>query len=305
MLLIDFVKWREAVKRNRRKFWPGLALVCRIFETAHCFGSIRVVKRFDRAGDRLNGCRVFWWKSGKIDGVSAEPAEPLRQIPVRASSVSRATLVPQSFPIRGTGSSSVISVQQSVRAPWKLPVTSGGEQLRFDILEGLEFQGVATGIEEKHRGLFSRLSLKADVGFDDEFDALFLQAIRQGLPAVHRQYDAEMRNGNAVTVDGVDVCGDASCRTNGWIQVADDLVTEEIEVDPGLVAAAFTATEQVAIKGPGLGDVTHLKGEVKGSKWHRKPQLLENEGMKIGDRYLACRYCDDKESVNTERTGPY
>ena len=56
------------------------------------------------------------------------------------------------------------------------PGTGGelfGEQLG-DILEGLKLEGIAGGIEEEHRGLFTGHSFEADIGLDDEWDGAFL-----------------------------------------------------------------------------------------------------------------------------------
>lgn len=172
---------------------------------------------------------------------------------------------------------------------------SGGEQLRFDILKGLEFQGVAAGIEKKHGGLFARLPLEADVGLDDEFDVVFAQSIREGLPAVHSKDDAEMRDGDAVTIDGIHVSRDAALRADVRVQMTDDLVAEEVEIDPGLVTATFTAAKQSTIKGSGFSDITDLKREMKRSEWHRRPRLLECERMRVSEIILVYRECTDKE----------
>lgn len=51
--------------------------------------------RFDNVRDKQKWCRVFQWKPGKIDGDSGEPGAEVTQIPVLASSASRATLSPQ------------------------------------------------------------------------------------------------------------------------------------------------------------------------------------------------------------------
>ena len=42
-----------------------------------------------------------------------------------------------------------------------------------------------------------------------------------------------------------------------------DLMTEEIEIHPLRARAPFGATEQVAIKGSGLGKITHWKRKMK------------------------------------------
>ena len=47
------------------------------------------------------------------------------------------------------------------------------------------------------------------------------------------------------------------------VQVGDDLVAEEIEVDPPLVAATFGTSQDPAIEGAGGLEVVHGKGEMK------------------------------------------
>lgn len=40
------------------------------------------------------------------------------------------------------------------------------------VLEGFEFQRIATGIEQKHRALFPNLSLESDIGFYHKFNVM-------------------------------------------------------------------------------------------------------------------------------------
>jgi hypothetical protein len=107
-----------------------------------------------------------------------------------------------------------------------------------DVGKRLEFKCIACGIEKEHGRLLADLALEANVGFDDERDARAAQAIGERLPGLHRKHDAEVRNGNVVAVDGV-VMGFAV--GGDWLQMRDDLVAEEIEVDPLSGAAAFCA----------------------------------------------------------------
>ena len=43
----------------------------------------------------------------------------------------------------------------------------------------------------------------------------------------------------------------------------DDLMTEEIEIDPFIARAAFGTAEQVAVKGARLGKIAHRKRQMK------------------------------------------
>tara|TARA_R110002095_G_scaffold189660_1_gene167305 strand:+ start:22369 stop:22830 length:462 start_codon:yes stop_codon:yes gene_type:complete len=149
-------------------------------------------------------------------------------------------------------------------------VKSSGKQLGLDVAECFEFQGIAAGVQKEHCGLFAGLAFKSEIRFDDELDFVRMQFFRQRLPAIHRQDNAEVWDGNAVTIDGVDVRRDVSYRTNGRIQVAHHLVPKEIEVDPGLGTTTFTTAEQVTVEGSGFGDITNLKREVKGIELHKK-----------------------------------
>jgi hypothetical protein len=46
-------------------------------------------------------------------------------------------------------------------------------------------------------------------------------------------------------------------------EVADELMAQEIEVYPGLCAAAFTATESLAIKAAGSAEIINFNREMK------------------------------------------
>ena len=67
-------------------------------------------------------------------------------------------------------------------------------------------------------------------------------------------------------VDRVAVARDAAVCAEVRVQVGDDLVAEEVEVDPGFAAAAFGEAEFRAVEFAGFGDVADLEGEVEGSE---------------------------------------
>jgi predicted regulator of amino acid metabolism with ACT domain len=52
------------------------------------------------------------------------------------------------------------------------------------------------------------------------------------------------------------------------LQMGDDLMAEEIEVDPLRRAAAFGAAERRSVKMPGGSKVVNRKSDMKGSKRH-------------------------------------
>ena len=53
-------------------------------------------------------------------------------------------------------------------------------------------------------------------------------AIRQRLPIVHRQHHAKMRHRHGMAIHGIDH-GNGFCRR---IKMGDDLMTEQVEIDP-------------------------------------------------------------------------
>jgi len=142
-------------------------------------------------------------------------------------------------------------------APGNVPV-SVGKQLG-GILEGLELQGIAAGVKEKHCRLLPDLALEADMGLDDEADPCCGQLVSQLLPFGHRQHHAEMAYRHVVTIHGAGVAVSGLVRA----QMGDDLMTVEIEIDPLRRGTAFGAAQQTAVKGARLGQVVHGKGEMK------------------------------------------
>ena len=126
------------------------------------------------------------------------------------------------------------------RYPADDPTGLLGEELRH-IGEGFELERVAGGVIEEHGGLFADFAFEADVGFDLEVDAGVTGAVGQGLPDGHLEDDAEVGNRDGVTVDRVGVALAGGVRG----EVRDDLVTEEVEVDPLGGTAALGAARVV------------------------------------------------------------
>jgi len=142
------------------------------------------------------------------------------------------------------------------------------EHLRH-VGEGFELEGVSGRIVEEHGGLFADFALEADVGLDLEDLAGLFEAVGEGFPLVHGEDDAEVGDGDGVAVDGVVVF----CRFFGaGLEVGDDLVAEEVEVDPFGAAAAFGAAEGLAVEVAGCGEIVDGEGDVEGGEGHE--QLL-------------------------------
>src|SRR5690349_19965369 len=72
----------------------------------------------------------------------------------------------------------------------------------LQILERLELERIAAGIQKKHGRLLARLVLEAHVRHDDELRARLLELARELFPFGHWKDDAEMPHRNLVTVDG-------------------------------------------------------------------------------------------------------
>ena len=138
--------------------------------------------------------------------------------------------------------------------------------------EGFELQGVAGWIEEEHGRLLADLATKADMGFDDEVDAGGAETVGEVLPVLHGKDNTKVRDGDVVSIDGI-VVGVAAAV--GGLEVRDDLVAEEIEVDPLGGAAALGTVQYGAVEGAGGFEVVDGKGDVKrGEGWHES--LLES-----------------------------
>ena len=80
------------------------------------------------------------------------------------------------------------------------------------------------------------------------------------MPFRHAQDNTKMRYRYIVTVHRV---GAARGRAGSRVQVADQLVTKKIKIDPVSVAAALATTEGVEVKVTGLGEVVNGNGEVE------------------------------------------
>ena len=107
--------------------------------------------------------------------------------------------------------------------------------------------------------------LKRIVGLDDEGDACAAKAIGERLPGLHWKHNAEVGDGNVVAVDGVVVGGAVG---GGGLEVRDDLVAEEIEVDPLRGAAALGTAQGGSVEGASGVEVVNRKGDVKRREGH-------------------------------------
>ena len=78
------------------------------------------------------------------------------------------------------------------------------------------------------------------------------------LPGGQLEHDAEVRHRHHHVADAAGARGG-----EGLAEVQRDLVAEEVEVDPGVGAAAFGAAEHAAIEAAGFVEVADVEGEVE------------------------------------------
>src|SRR5882757_7499999 len=134
-----------------------------------------------------------------------------------------------------------------------------------DVCECLELECVACGIEKEHGRLLANFTFEADIGLDDEGDACAAKALGQGLPVLHGKHDAEVGDGDIVSVDRIVVGLAVGGRR---LQMRDDLMAEEIEVDPLRGAAALRATQGGSVKSASGVEVVDREGNMKGGQAH-------------------------------------
>ena len=102
---------------------------------------------------------------------------------------------------------------------------------------------------QEHGRLLTRLALESHVGFDHELDSGRPQPVSQFVPLVPGQDHAKMRHGDLVPIDRVAVTTIMTTHDRGIINhVSHELVSEEIEVHPSLIAATFTTPQQVPVE---------------------------------------------------------
>ena len=135
-----------------------------------------------------------------------------------------------------------------------------------DVGEGLELKRIASGVKEEHRCLFPDFALKADVRLDDELNLRGAKSLCQRLPVLHREHDAKVWNRDVMAIDGV-VMWLVALGTG--LQMSDDLMAEEVEVDPLLGAAALRTAKRPAVERARSIEIVNGKCDVERGKWHR------------------------------------
>src|ERR1700730_17689698 len=142
------------------------------------------------------------------------------------------------------------------------------KQLRGNIQERLEFEGIAGRVTDKERGLLARCVHEPGAGFDDPIDMVLPESRRQLRPLRRFEYHAAVRYRHGMTVNQVAVGRDAPVAPQLRIEVADELMAEHVEIDPVGRAAALGASENFRVEASCLRDVPHLNGDMKWGKNH-------------------------------------
>ena len=101
--------------------------------------------------------------------------------------------------------------------------------------------------------MFAGEAFEPDIGFDHEFYSFCFEAVLELVPVVPIQYYSIVGDWNIVAIDGVVV--EAFFFGGFWFEMDNELMAEQIEVDPLVAASAFFAAENIAIKCPGLDEI--------------------------------------------------
>ena len=127
------------------------------------------------------------------------------------------------------------------------------------ILEGLEFQAIATRVLKKHRRLLAGLACKSQIRRNDELDSKVGQPFAQNLPCIPIQNHTPMGNRNIFAIHGIAATLSLVFR----YKVGADLVAVKVKVDPTICAATDSATKHFGVKFAGCDQIFHWKCKVK------------------------------------------
>ena len=138
-----------------------------------------------------------------------------------------------------------------------------GEELTH-VGKGFELQRVARRIEKEHRCLFAHLTFEANIRLDDEFDLACAEPFSQLLPVCDREDDPEVWDGYIMSINWIVVV----FAVFGRFQMSDDLVSEQVEVDPLCGTATFRTAKCSAIESAGSIKIVDRKGNMKRGQRH-------------------------------------
>lgn len=126
------------------------------------------------------------------------------------------------------------------------------------VLEAFDLDRVPARIEEEHGALFTGLAFEADDRRNVESDATAFEAIGKCEPLVEWQDNTKMGHHHHVVAD---LAGPR--RLERLAEMKRNLMAVEVEIDPGLGAAAFGATQHVAVEAATVIEIFDMVGEVR------------------------------------------
>ena len=90
--------------------------------------------------------------------------------------------------------------------------------------------------------MLADLSLEAGTRLDEEPDSEPAQPLGERRPLAGRNTTPQWGTGHAMAIDEIEMSSDRARLAEGGIQVADELMTVKVEVDPVDIAAALRAS---------------------------------------------------------------
>jgi len=127
------------------------------------------------------------------------------------------------------------------------------------IRKRLKLQRVAAWIAHEHRLLLARLSGEAQIGLDDEIGLGRLKALGQRIEILILQDQPEMADRNLFAVDRAGRSRVAQLRG----QVGDDLVSQQVKIDPVIALPPRAAAQHARVKIARRLQIMDRKSEVK------------------------------------------
>ena len=121
-------------------------------------------------------------------------------------------------------------------------LASDGEHL-IVMCEGLELESIARRIEQKHRPLLARFTLKPDIRLDDKGVWCIAQRLGQGVKCWRVNNHTKVWDRHIMPVDRISYIGPCP-----FVKVGHHLVTEDVPVDPGICTSTARAAKNLTVK---------------------------------------------------------
>jgi hypothetical protein len=108
----------------------------------------------------------------------------------------------------------------------------------------LELQRISRRVDKEHGPLLAWLADESHVWWDHELDLLLSKAFREELEIIDGQNDAEVWHRNVVAIDGI-----VRDRRTLGNEVRDDLMPEQVPIDPVGCRPALATAKNLAVEG--------------------------------------------------------